>query len=185
MKEARVLIGFHAVLARLRADASSVVEILADEHRHDARIEDVLHLAERSGVRVLRVPSRRLDGFYGGGRHQGIVARVAPRDERATGPYDQWPTARGFDRYYGFLNGETNQWTPNLIRDTNHVEPPRSPDEGYQLAVRIFSVTIIGFGLAILIVTLARGGGPLAVGFLFGLLFIALGSGRLYLSMRG
>jgi hypothetical protein len=60
-----------------------------------------------------------------------------------------------------------------------------SPDEGYQLAVRIFSVTIIGFGIAILIVTLARGGGPLAVGVLFGLLFIALGSGRLYLSMRG
>ena len=51
-----------------------------------------------------------------------------------------------------------------------------SPDEGYQLAVRIFSVTIIGFGVAILIVTLARGGGPLAVGVLFGLLFIALGS---------
>jgi hypothetical protein len=60
-----------------------------------------------------------------------------------------------------------------------------SPDEGYQLAVRIFSVTIIGFGLAILVVTLARGGGLLAVGVLFGLLFIALGSGRLYLSMRG
>jgi hypothetical protein len=61
--------------------------------------------------------------------------------------------------------------------------PP--PEEGYQLAVRIFSVTIIGFGVAILIVTLARGGGPLAVGVLFGLLFIALGSGRLWLSMRG
>jgi hypothetical protein len=60
-----------------------------------------------------------------------------------------------------------------------------SPDEGYQLAVRIFSVTIIGFGLAILVITLARGGGPLAVGVLFGLLFVALGSGRLYLSMRG
>jgi hypothetical protein len=60
-----------------------------------------------------------------------------------------------------------------------------SPDEGYQLAVRIFSVTIIGFGFAMLIITLARGGGPLAVGVLFGLLFIALGSGRLYLSMRG
>src|SRR5215472_12188470 len=55
------------------------------------------------------------------------------RDERVTGPYDQWPTARGFDRYYGFLNGETNQWTPNLIRDTNHIKPPRTPNEGYHL----------------------------------------------------
>jgi hypothetical protein len=59
-----------------------------------------------------------------------------------------------------------------------------SPDEGYQLAVRIFSVTIIGFGVAMLVITLARGGGPLAVGVLFGLLFIALGSARLYLQSR-
>jgi hypothetical protein len=61
--------------------------------------------------------------------------------------------------------------------------PP--PGEGYQLAVRIFSVTIIGFGLAMLVVTVARGGGPLATGILFGVLFIALGAGRLYLSLRG
>jgi hypothetical protein len=60
-----------------------------------------------------------------------------------------------------------------------------SPDEGYQLAVRTFSVVIIGFGLLMLVLTLARGGGPLAVGVLFGLLFIVLGFGRLYLSMRG
>ena len=44
-----------------------------------------------------------------------------------------WPTGLGFDRYYGFLNGETNQWTPNLVRDTNHVEPPRDPSDGYHL----------------------------------------------------
>ncbi len=83
MKEARVLIGFHAVLARLRADPESVLEILADETRHDARIEDTLAAATTRGVRVIRVPPRRLDGFYGGGRHQGIVARVQPRDDRA------------------------------------------------------------------------------------------------------
>jgi 23S rRNA (guanosine2251-2'-O)-methyltransferase len=83
MKEARVLIGFHAVLARLRADPESVLEILADETRHDARIEDTLAAAAARGVRVMRVPPRRLDGFYGGGRHQGIVARVRSRDEQA------------------------------------------------------------------------------------------------------
>lgn len=44
-----------------------------------------------------------------------------------------WPAGLGFERYYGFLNGETNQWTPNLIRDQHHVEPPRTPDEGYHL----------------------------------------------------
>ena len=58
---------------------------------------------------------------------------LVPRDERDTGPYGMWPTSLGFDRYYGFLNGETNQWTPNLVRDTNHVEPPRTPEEGYHL----------------------------------------------------
>ena len=63
---------------------------------------------------------------------------------------------------------------------------PRRPsvDEGYELAVRIFSVTIIGFGLAMIGVTVARGGGPLSNGILFGVLFIALGCGRLYLSLR-
>lgn len=57
--------------------------------------------------------------------------------------------------------------------------------EGYQLAVRIFGTTIIGFGLAMVVVTLARGGGPGSVGFLFGLIFVALGAGRLYLARRG
>lgn len=58
---------------------------------------------------------------------------LVPRDQRATGPYDMWPTRLGFERYYGFLNGETNQWTPNLVRDQTHVEPPAGPDEGYHL----------------------------------------------------
>ena len=75
-KEPRVVFGFHAVLARLRADPSSVLEILLDETRHDARGRELAALAERAGVRLLRVPAKRLDGFYGGGRHQGVVARV-------------------------------------------------------------------------------------------------------------
>jgi 23S rRNA (guanosine2251-2'-O)-methyltransferase len=64
------------VLSRLRADPSSVVEIFLDETRHDARIRDVAAQAERVGVKVMKVPTKRLDGFYGGGRHQGVVARV-------------------------------------------------------------------------------------------------------------
>jgi hydrogenase-4 membrane subunit HyfE len=63
---------------------------------------------------------------------------------------------------------------------------PRGPvGEGYQLAVRVFAVIIIGFGLTMIVVTLARGGGPLALGFLFGLLFLGMGIGRLYISLRG
>ena len=56
---------------------------------------------------------------------------------------------------------------------------------GYQLATRAFAVMIIGFGIAIVAITLAQGGGPLATGFLLGFLFTALGVGRLYLSFRG
>jgi 23S rRNA (guanosine2251-2'-O)-methyltransferase len=80
MKEPRVVFGFHAVLARLRADAKSVLEIFLDETRNDARGKDLISIAERAGVRVMRVPTKRLDGFYGGGRHQGVVARVEVRN---------------------------------------------------------------------------------------------------------
>lgn len=79
-REPRVVFGFHAVVARLRADASSVVELFVDETRHDARIRELATMAERAGVHVMRVPTKRLDGFYGGGRHQGVVARVTPKD---------------------------------------------------------------------------------------------------------
>jgi len=75
-REPRVVFGFHAVLARLRADPSSVLEIFLDETRNDARGKDLAAAAERAGVRLMRVPTKRLDGFYGGGRHQGVVARI-------------------------------------------------------------------------------------------------------------
>jgi 23S rRNA (guanosine2251-2'-O)-methyltransferase len=75
-REPRVVFGFHAVLARLRADPKTVIEIFLDEGRNDGRGKDLVAAAERSGVRLMRVPTRRLDGFYGGGRHQGVVARI-------------------------------------------------------------------------------------------------------------
>lgn len=44
-----------------------------------------------------------------------------------------WPIGRGFERYYGFLGGETNQWYPDLVYDNHPVEQPKSPQEGYHL----------------------------------------------------
>jgi arylsulfatase A-like enzyme len=44
-----------------------------------------------------------------------------------------WPTGRGFERFYGFLGAETNQWFPELVYDSHPVEPPRTPEEGYHL----------------------------------------------------
>lgn len=83
-REPRVVFGFHAVLARLRADPGSVLEIYLDETRQDARVRDLVAVAERAGVHLMRVPTKRLDGFYGGGRHQGVVARVEVKSAGAS-----------------------------------------------------------------------------------------------------
>jgi arylsulfatase len=44
-----------------------------------------------------------------------------------------WPLGRGFERYYGFLGGETNQWYPDLIYDNHPAEQPATPEDGYHL----------------------------------------------------
>ena len=49
------------------------------------------------------------------------------------GPFDHWPSGSGFEKFYGFLGGETNQWYPALYEGVAPVEPPKSPDEGYHL----------------------------------------------------
>jgi multisubunit Na+/H+ antiporter MnhB subunit len=60
-----------------------------------------------------------------------------------------------------------------------------APDEVYRAVTRVFAVVMVGFGLAILVVTLVNGGGPFSTGVLLGVLFCALGAGRLYLTLRG
>ncbi|HEX5619547.1 MAG TPA: arylsulfatase [Solirubrobacteraceae bacterium] len=46
----------------------------------------------------------------------------------------RWPLGRGFERFYGFLGGETSQWYPDLVYDNHLVEPPSTPEEGYHLS---------------------------------------------------
>ncbi|HEY1643658.1 MAG TPA: arylsulfatase [Streptosporangiaceae bacterium] len=53
--------------------------------------------------------------------------------ESAAGPFDRWPLGRGFERFYGFLGGDTSHWYPDLVYDNHQVEPPRTPEEGYHL----------------------------------------------------
>ncbi len=60
-----------------------------------------------------------------------------------------------------------------------------APDEVYRGVTRVFAVVIIGFGITIVAVTLAKGAGVTAFGFWIGLIFTGLGAGRLYLSLRG
>jgi arylsulfatase len=59
---------------------------------------------------------------------------LSPATEMAPGsPRDTWPLGRGFERFYGFMGGETDQFHPELVRDGHPVEPPRTPEEGYHL----------------------------------------------------
>ena len=51
----------------------------------------------------------------------------------AAGPFDHWPIRRGFDYFYGFVGGETDQFYPALFRNTTPVDVPRTPEQGYQL----------------------------------------------------
>jgi hypothetical protein len=64
------------------------------------------------------------------------------------------------------------------------VNPAPPPDEVYRGVTRIFAAIIIGFGLTIVIVTFAHGGGVGSFGVLIGILFCLLGGGRLYLSLK-
>ncbi len=59
---------------------------------------------------------------------------LTPHQEMNAGaPRDRWPLGRGFERFYGFLGGDTNQWHPELVHDNHPVPPPRTPEEGYHL----------------------------------------------------
>ena len=59
---------------------------------------------------------------------------LLPGNERtASGPFKEWPLGRGFEKYYGFLGGETSQWDPDLVAGNEYIEPPKSADEGYHL----------------------------------------------------
>ena len=68
---------------------------------------------------------------------------LAPmRDATAAGPFHKWPLGRGFDRYYGFMQGETDQFYPELYRDNHLVDPPATPAEGYHVSADLVDEAI-------------------------------------------
>jgi arylsulfatase len=59
---------------------------------------------------------------------------LAPAEESTpAGPFHRWPLGRGFERFYGFMAGETSQWFPDLIYDNHSVSQPKAVEEGYHL----------------------------------------------------
>lgn len=59
-----------------------------------------------------------------------------------SGPFDGWPLGRGFDRFYGFMDAETDQFAPELVRDNTPIEQPRSYAEGYHLTADLVDQSI-------------------------------------------
>jgi arylsulfatase A-like enzyme len=58
----------------------------------------------------------------------GKYHETPPWEVSVSGPYDRWPTHSGFDKFYGFIGGETNQWAPAIFDGTIRVEQPHTPD---------------------------------------------------------
>jgi len=76
---------------------------------------------------------------------------VTPLTESgATGPFDGWPLGRGFDRFYGFLDAETDQFAPELVSDNTHIDPPGTYADGYHLTSDLIdqAIRFIGDHLA-------------------------------------
>src|SRR5882757_1218868 len=68
----------------------------------------------------------RLNGYSTaafGKSHETAAWEVSP-----SGPTDRWPTRSGFDKFYGFIGGETNQWSPAIYEDMSRIELPNDPN---------------------------------------------------------
>lgn len=68
---------------------------------------------------------------------------LTPMNEcSAAGPFQNWPLQRGFDRFYGFMQGETDQFYPELTVDNHHIEAPALPEDGYHVSEDIVDKSI-------------------------------------------
>ena len=72
---------------------------------------------------------------------------LAPtQDTSAAGPFDQWPLGRGFDRFYGFLEGETDQFHPELVIDNHRADPPGGTGDDYHLSEDLVDQLLLMIG---------------------------------------
>ena len=107
--------------------------LLTGRNHHMCNLGAVVEMATafpgQTGQRPNRVAPLaemlRLNGFATaafGKSHETAAWEVSP-----SGPTDRWPTRCGFDKFYGFIGGEANQWAPLLYDGMNHVVPPKDP----------------------------------------------------------
>ena len=116
------------------------VALLTGRNHHSAGIGSVAEVATgapgNDSVRPDTVATvaemMRLNGYSTGcvGKaHQTPVWEVS-----MSGPFDRWPTGEGFEKFYGFVGGETNQWSPTLFKNTSPTPPPKTAEEGYHFS---------------------------------------------------
>src|SRR5688572_17793914 len=67
--------------------------------------------------------------FWVGKNHNVPVDSISSGSSRK-----EWPLGQGFDRFYGFVGGETNQWFPDLANDNHYIDQPYQPEDGYHLS---------------------------------------------------
>jgi arylsulfatase A-like enzyme len=108
--------------------------LLTGRNHHINNAGAIMELATafpgNTGIRPLSVAPLaemlRLNGYSTAAF--GKYHETPPWEVSVSGPYDRWPTHSGFDKFYGFIGGETNQWSPALFDGTVRVEQPHTPD---------------------------------------------------------
>jgi arylsulfatase A-like enzyme len=108
--------------------------LLTGRNHHVNNAGAIMELATafpgNTGIRPLSVAPLaemlRLNGYSTAAF--GKYHETPPWEVSISGPFDRWPTHSGFDKFYGFIGGETNQWAPAIFDGTVRVEPPHDPD---------------------------------------------------------
>jgi arylsulfatase A-like enzyme len=92
----------------------------------------------RGGISPRAATAAELLRAHGYATYAAGKWHLAPMEEcSAAGPHTNWPLQKGFDRFYGFLQGETDQFYPELTSDNGHVDPPAGPQDGYHVSADI------------------------------------------------
>jgi arylsulfatase A-like enzyme len=108
--------------------------LLTGRNHHINNAGAIMELATafpgNTGIRPLSVAPLaemlRLNGYSTAAF--GKYHETPPWEVSISGPFDRWPTHSGFDRFYGFIGGETNQWAPAIYDGTVRVEQPQTPN---------------------------------------------------------
>lgn len=89
----------------------------------------------------------RLNGYstaFFGKNHETAAWEISP-----AGPTDRWPTRAGFDKFYGFFGGETNQWAPTVYDGMSPVELPKDPNYNFMTDMTTKAIDWVGFQQAL------------------------------------